>query len=228
MEHHEHGGAGAKGVATGAIPKTSEMVSKPMAIVMAEYLGNSMDPLGFGVLRSISNEICSDCTVLASQIDVVDEAGTRASIDSGVYLHHALAIDVATDRKVVSTTTNDWTQFCEGFEIMQSAMQSQIKNPQDTQIAVFSFGAVDEFKQFWTTKDGKFDSGYYLGANDKILLQAEMTNLSKGPKEVYLQFDVEYLPGKVGSPATTTFISTTSKFYFMLLLSVLTLANRMQ
>jgi hypothetical protein len=210
MAHgHEHGGG--EGVSSGKIPEASELVSKPLGILMAEYLGNSMDPVGFGVLRSITGQICTNCSVLYTKIDVVFEDGTRASIDSGVYLHHAIALDVATDRKVASSTTESWVPFCSGFEKLISAMSSQVKSPQDKEVSVFGFGAVDEFKQMWTTPDGKFDSGYYLGLNDKMLFQAELINYNKEPKQVYLQIDAEYVLGAVGKPAATTFITTTGK-----------------
>jgi hypothetical protein len=210
---HEHSG---EGVASGKTPGTQDLLTKPLSLVMVDYLGSSMDPAGFGVLRSIDGQICKDCTVLANQMDVVFEDGKRADVGSGVYLHHVITMDIATDRKIANNMVDSWVPFCGGMNSFIQGLTSVASSvvglfSQNFEVAVFGFGAVDEFKQLWTTPDGKFDSGYYLGKNDKMLMQAEIVNYNKISKSVYLQFDVEYVPGKVGKPAATSFITTTGK-----------------
>jgi len=175
-----------------------------------------MDPDGFGILNTITGSICSDCTVLANQIDVVFEDGKRADLSSGVYLHHIITMDIATDRRVASNMVDSWVPFCTGMNSFIQSLTSVVSSvvglfSQNFEVAVFSFGAVDEFKQLWTTPDGKFNSGYYLGKKDKLLMQAEIVNYNKDSKQVYLQYDIEYVKGKAGKPATTSFITTTGK-----------------
>jgi hypothetical protein len=72
-----------------------------------------------------------------------------------------------------------------------------------------SVGSVDEFKQLYTTPDGKFDSGFYLAKNDRILLAAEIVNYRKDPQPLYVQIDIEYVPGKPKKEAVTSLSSVT-------------------
>jgi hypothetical protein len=54
-----------------------------------------MDPNGFSAIKLLSKgAMCTDCTVLAGKLTVVFENGTRADVSSGVYLHHAITIDL--------------------------------------------------------------------------------------------------------------------------------------
>jgi hypothetical protein len=54
-----------------------------------------MDPNGFSTIKLLSQgAMCTDCTVLAGKLTVVFENGTRADIKSGVYLHHAITVDL--------------------------------------------------------------------------------------------------------------------------------------
>jgi hypothetical protein len=70
-------------------------------------------------------------------------------------------------------------------------------------------GSVDEFKQLYTTPDGKFDSGFYLGSNDRILLAAEVVNYRREPQPLYIQIDIEYEDGKPKQQAVTSISSVT-------------------
>jgi hypothetical protein len=86
-------------------------------------------------------------------------------------------------------------------------------NKPKQEMSIFGFGAVDEFKQWFTTPDGKFDSGFYLAKDDLMLLQAELVNYRKEEQKVFLQIDVEYVDGKSPKSAATTFATATSKFH---------------
>jgi hypothetical protein len=66
-----------------------------MADILDILLGKtSMDPAGFTTMRVLPDSMCRDCTVLAGKVDAVFENGTQASFDHGVYLHHAITIDL--------------------------------------------------------------------------------------------------------------------------------------
>jgi hypothetical protein len=54
-----------------------------------------MDPNGFSTFKLLTKgAMCTDCTVLAGKMSVVFANGSRADIGSGVYLHHAIAVDL--------------------------------------------------------------------------------------------------------------------------------------
>lgn len=74
---------------------------------------------------------------------------------------------------------------------------------------VFAFGAVDEFRQWFTTPDGLLDSGFYRGPDDFFFAQAELINIRPEPVKIYLQFDTEFIDGKAKRLATTSFTSAT-------------------
>ena len=50
--------------------------------------GMMMDPNGTPFNMFLNGGFCTDCTILAAQLDVVFDNGTRADIANGVYLHH--------------------------------------------------------------------------------------------------------------------------------------------
>jgi hypothetical protein len=60
----------------------------------------SMDPAGFTTMRVLPDSMCRDCSVLAGKVDAVFENGTQASFENGVYLHHAITIDL--DKKALN------------------------------------------------------------------------------------------------------------------------------
>jgi hypothetical protein len=74
--------------------------------------------------------------------------------------------------------------------------------------STFLGGAVDEFTTWYTPRDGKTASGYYL-KNDTIAVQAEVINYRYVDQKVYLTMDVEYLPGKYGRDSMSTLLTVT-------------------
>jgi hypothetical protein len=72
-------------------------------------------------------------------------------------------------------------------------------------------GAVDEFTDWFTSQDGKSDNGYYVSPKASFLMQAELVNYLKTDQSVYIQTDIEWLPGKVGTDTIKTSMSVTGK-----------------
>jgi hypothetical protein len=55
----------------------------------------AMDPNGFSAMKLLPKDgMCVDCTILAGKIQVSLEDGKVAKISDGVYLHHAIAVDL--------------------------------------------------------------------------------------------------------------------------------------
>jgi len=73
---------------------------------------------------------------------------------------------------------------------------------------LFLGGAVNEYTTWYTTPDGKLDSGYYI-KNNTFAVQSEVVNYRKDPQKVYLTMDLEYLPGKVGRDSLFTLLTVT-------------------
>jgi hypothetical protein len=194
---------------------TSALLRGDIPLGLAKFLSSSMDPDSFNVMHTVADGLCKDCTVLGTKMDVVFENGTRADVSSGVYLHHIFSMNIVPDRKLKAMMTNSFLPFCGGGNgligfALDGLMDLIVMFTNTLNLEIFGFGAVDEFKQLFTTANGKFDSGFYFGRNDKLFFQAEVVNYLKEPQKVYLQMDVEYVAGKVGRDATTSFVSTTS------------------
>jgi hypothetical protein len=131
-----------------------------------DALQNGMDPNGISFVRNVNGGICTDCTVLATKADVVFANGTRADISSGVYLHHVIFMNIGKSQ-------DPWVSACP-----QTANSSSFSPAAKsvTPVASFAGGAIDEFTDWFATKDAKTDSGYHVAAKDSFLMQAELVN----------------------------------------------------
>jgi hypothetical protein len=85
----------------------------------------------------------------------------------------------------------------------------------------------------YTTEDGTRNTGYHIGKGDTFTANAQLVNYNKEPKQVYLTYDLEWVPGLVGEDVKGMLISvtqcgsqiklsksgptntTSGKFYFM-------------
>lgn len=163
-------------------------------------------------MNTIQAGLCKECTVLAAKLDAVFENGTRADIKSGVYLHHVVTFNMG-QRRMPTDFVNQWLDFCPGGGFAEKmgtnvlGVATNINRGRSS--SIFGFGSVDEFKQLYTTPDGKFDSGFYLHPKDEMLMAAELVNYRKEDVPIYIQVDFEWVPGKVGKEAVTGLSSVT-------------------
>jgi hypothetical protein len=122
----------------------------------------------------------SDITMLFTDHYLEYEDGRRANASNGVYSHHTLYFDVTKGWK------SQWG--CPG------PMGSMY--PQITLMGVLNNQVEDTTATTFTSPDGKFDSGFYVGKNDIVLGSGEIINYNDEAKKVYIVADIEYLPGK--------------------------------
>jgi hypothetical protein len=108
-------------------------------------------------MNQVKNTVCKDCTVLAVKMDVVFDNGTRADVSRGVYLHHIIAFNfgAATSRTRTASALSmaQAIPFCSSWKSKASrkARRSIMTSlaPKES-LAIFGFGAVDEFRQWFT------------------------------------------------------------------------------
>jgi hypothetical protein len=163
--------------------------SNPLASLL-----KPMDPNGFTLMKMITG-FCKDCTVLSEKTDVVFPNGTRASISRGVYLHHVIAMDLSKKE--------------DAFVAMCPGNYTPSTPPKGSPVSGFLGGAVDEFTQFFTTPDGNFESGYMLGPQDKFAMMGEVINYRKEAQDIFVQFDLEWVEGRVGADISKASLSAT-------------------
>ncbi|QDS73618.1 hypothetical protein FKW77_001891, partial [Venturia effusa] len=181
----EHGHGNAGGVMSGnpmSGMNYAALLRGDLIYGVASVLDGSMDPEGVQVSKTIKEGLCQDCSILSSKIDAVFENGTRADLTSGVYLHHIIALNGGRENKPTNAL-NDWVEFCSGggmaAKIGGKAFSALNWLFGSSKPDVFAFGAVDEFRQFFTTQDGSLNSGFYRGKDDFIYTQAELVNRNR-------------------------------------------------
>lgn len=85
----------AGGHSHGSAPAADKPDTAKGAAGILDLLKNKpMDPNGIGLVKRLSTGFCKDCTVLSGKVDVVFANGTRAGINNGVYLHHAVTVSL--------------------------------------------------------------------------------------------------------------------------------------
>jgi hypothetical protein len=121
-----------------------------------------MDPKGQITMGPISG-FCNDCTVIYGAAYIADADGARVDLAQGAYLHHLLLLNPG--KKIGSYYTCSVNN---GPPINQPVPSSY-----------FLGSGVDQSEYFFTTPDGKYESGYYVGPNDSFMMQSEVVNYSK-------------------------------------------------
>lgn len=170
----------------------------------------SLDPNGQAFINVITDGICMNCTILAGQSGLVDADTLKPlGAEDGVYIHHVITQDLSKPQiQPVTicdnnlTTENRPNKILNRFRTMAgSGFVGQGDDNGDSPI-------------LFTTKDGKFNSGFHTGMNDKYVLYLDMVNYTNHTKKVYFAMDIEYIDGHEGGEAISTLISVTGCNFF--------------
>jgi hypothetical protein len=62
----------------------------------------------------------------------------------------------------------------------------------------------------FTNANGTQNTGYHIGPNDKFNAWAQIVNYNKEPKDIYMTYDLEWVPGIIGNDVKTMLLSVTS------------------
>jgi hypothetical protein len=136
-----------------------------------------MDPIGTQIARQVSG-FCTNCTVLYTKAELRFENGTRATVEHGVYEHHVVMVDLA-KRSMPFYLCSGQKGFLGTF-------------PADG----FVVSGNDEAANWFTTTNGAFNSGYTVGENQMLAMQAELVNYKNESQQVYVTVDYEFVPTK--------------------------------
>jgi hypothetical protein len=136
-----------------------------------------MDPGGTS-WNFMAEDLPRDVTILTANSTVVYADGTPADVNNGIYNHHLLFLDLDKGAQTVATCPN-------GIPVQPPGM------------SVLTGSSEDKGGAFYTSMDGKFNSGYYVGKNDKVIMNSDMVNYSNQTKELYWLVDIQYIEGKV-------------------------------
>jgi len=154
---------------------------------------NGEDSQLFNV-KMLGSAFCpKGCTVLSGKIHLNYTDGTKADVSNGVYIHHVITSDKTKRPGVFTKCVNGGAS--SGIEDMLG--EGFVGAGDDNSNAPFMY----------TTKDGQFQSGFYLGPKDELSAQVALVNYNKVQKQVLLAYDLEYIPGSEGIDVRTSLVS---------------------
>ena len=156
-----------------------------------------MDKHGQSYRVKAERGFCSNCTVLYGKTEIQNMDGTEAA---GVYVHHLLSLDISKDeaRAIDRCPSSNNSNPLGGLSSIRGMLGAGFIGQGDDN---------GNSPIYFTTSDGKFDSGFHLGLNDNILIIADLVNYDEKSRDVYLTFDLEYIDGQVGKDATSELLS---------------------
>jgi hypothetical protein len=147
-----------------------------------------------------AQSFCTNCTVLAGQTGLEFEDGTPADPAHGVYIHHILSADISREGRLTVLP-------CDFEKVNYAANPISPVTPG----AAFVGQGEDNGDSaiMFTTRDGKFDSGFQIGMKDKFIVESDLVNYNNKTVEVYLTMDLEYEEGQRGVEAAPNLLSVT-------------------
>jgi len=151
----------------------------------------SMDPKGQAGMGSLAKGLCSECTLLSGRFLLRYKDGRTADPATGVYIHHMLSFDTG------KTAHNP---IGGGSTIGNLPIAAFIDRGEDS-------GDTDTI---FTSADGKVDAGFHL-KKGKLSVSYDIVNYKTEKQDIYLDLEVEYLPGIVGKDAGHTLKSVSGR-----------------
>jgi hypothetical protein len=125
-----------------------------------------------------------DATYLYAKSSIAFEDGSEAAVNSGVYVHHLGITDL--DYKGGSQLS------------IRPGRDSSTPSPgRLSGASLLTGGAEDKGDTYFTSGDGKFNSGFFVGKNDRIIGFAEVINYRNVTQKVYTQLELEYVEGRI-------------------------------
>ncbi|QDS76950.1 hypothetical protein FKW77_005158 [Venturia effusa] len=142
------------------------------------------------------------CTVLAGKVGVMfadpADAGKKAGPENGIYIHHILTSDSTKKEK-------PWISNC-GSKTMPALNIAGL-------LGGTAFVGTGEDSSadgaLYTTEDGTRDQGFHIGERDAFSIWAQLVNYNKEDKKVYVTYDLEWVPGKLGDDVKTATLTAT-------------------
>jgi hypothetical protein len=136
----------------------------------------SLDP-NSNSWNNVATGIPLDATLLFVDSTLQFEDGTPATTSSGIYNHHLAYVST---KKTVPQFMS-----CPGQPTTRKTPSTVLGGTEERSYSIYS------------TPDYKFDSGYYLPGDDKIVVTGEVVNYNNETKTIYAVSEIEYIPGKV-------------------------------
>jgi len=157
--------------------------------------------LGQSFFYTMPKTLCNSqgpCTILAAQVGVVFTDGKPANPSNGIYIHHILTSD-STKRQ------SNWVSNCGS----PTSPPLNIAGLLGGTAFVGTGEDSTEGGAVYTSEDGTRNTGYHVGAGDTFTGWAEIVNYNKEKKQIYVYYDLEWIPGIVGDDVKTVTLTAT-------------------
>jgi len=126
-----------------------------------------------------------DITLVTVNAEYVLADGTPATVaNSGIFNHHLVAVN--------------WSKYS---KVPTIAKCPDGKGVEPKGMSFMTGSAEDKGGGIFSTLNGNWPSGYYVGKNDQVGLFMDLVNYSNETKDVWGEYDIHYIEGK--PPATT-------------------------
>jgi hypothetical protein len=170
--------------------------------------------------RNLCNRNGKGCTVLAAQVGLEYTDGkpanpsngiiTLASVTekvlikpTGIYIHHILTSD-STKR------ITNWISNCGNKNARPLNIAGLLGGTAFIGAGEDSAGSgSSEGGAVYTSEDGTRNTGYHIGAQDTFTGWAEIVNYNKSPKQIYVYYDLEWVPGIQGDDVKMVTLTAT-------------------
>ncbi|KAF2670171.1 hypothetical protein BT63DRAFT_424121 [Microthyrium microscopicum] len=136
----------------------------------------SLDPNSFAWNNWISG-FPLDATYLEQSTGLELENGSIATLETGIYNHHLAYVSSK--------------KFSPDFAQCAGQPAKKTRTP-----STFAGATQEKGDAIFSTPDLKFKSGFYMGADDKIVATGELVNYANDTVSVFAVTETEYLPGK--------------------------------
>jgi len=157
--------------------------------------------LGQSFFYTMPRTLCNrngPCTVLAAQVGVVYTDGKPANPSNGIYIHHILTSDSTKKQSL-------WVSNCGS----RTAAPLNIAGLLGGTAFIGTGEDSSEGGAVYTSEDGTRNTGYHIGARDSFTGWAEIVNYNKQAKQVYVYYDLEWVPGLQGDDVKTVTLTAT-------------------
>jgi hypothetical protein len=153
-----------------------------------------MDKHGQSLRGVAERGFCNNCTILYGLTGVQFTDGSEAT---NVYVHHLLSLDISKkESRIIDRCPGGLTGG--GLQSVRSVMGAGFIGQGDDN---------GNSPIYFTPTNGKYESGFRMGDNDRIMISADLVNYNEEAKDVYLTFDLEYLEGLHGNDASSELLS---------------------
>jgi hypothetical protein len=122
---------------------------------------------------------------------------------TGIYIHHILTSD--STKKITN-----WISNCGNKNARPLNIAGLLGGTAFIGAGEDSSGSGNtEGGALYTSEDGTRNTGYHIGAKDSFTGWAEIVNYNKSPKQIYVYYDLEWVPGIVGDDVKMVTLTAT-------------------